>query len=53
MTDDKQIGLQTESKDYKPFFILGVLRVGDYQRIDIFKYRRSFFKGNPMFFPVN
>ena len=53
MTDNKQIGLQTESENHKSFFILGVLRIADYQCVDIFKYCRSFFKGNSMFLPVN
>ena len=53
MTNNEQIGLQTESKDHKPLFILGMLGIADHQSIDILENRRGLLKGNSMLLSVN
>ena len=53
MTNNEQIGLQTESKDHKPLFILGMLGITDDQGIDILEYRSGLLKGNSVLLPVN
>ena len=53
MTNNEQIGLQTESKDHKPLFILGMLGIADHQSIDILENRSGLLKGNSMLLSVN